>query len=127
MVVLMGGRYSQGYALFQQLTVKAFLALRPHVDALVSTVQLMFDPGLPISTEIPTNTRLRDRFAPALGERQAADFMMGIIRNAHENVRSTAYDEFQRVSIALLQDHGTPILILVTASKWSISFRIFYM
>jgi phosphatidylinositol 4-kinase len=99
MIVLMGGRDSQGYALFQQLTVRAFLALRPHTDALVSTVQLMLDTGLPSFKGAITIKRLRDRFAPGLGERQAAEWMMGVIRNAYENVRSTAYDEFQWVRL----------------------------
>ncbi|KAI0934808.1 hypothetical protein AcW1_006214 [Taiwanofungus camphoratus] len=97
MVVLMGGRYSQGYQLFQQLTVKAFLAIRPHADQLVSMVQMMLDTDLPSFKGEPTIKRLRDRFALTLNERQAADWMIAIIRNAHENVRSTAYDEFQRV------------------------------
>lgn len=97
MVVLMGGRYSQGYLLFQQLTVKAFLAIRPYADQLVSTVQLMLDTSLPSFKGEPTIRRLRERFAPGLNERQAAEWMMAIVRNAHENVRSTAYDEFQRV------------------------------
>lgn len=100
MVLLMGGRYSQGYQLFQNLTVKAFLAIRPFADQIVDTVQLMLDTGLPSFKGEPTIRRLRDRFALGLNERQAADFMMGIIRNAHENVRSTAYDEFQRVSLS---------------------------
>lgn len=93
----MGGRYSQGYLLFQQLTVKAFLAIRPYADQLVSTVQLMLDTSLPSFKGEPTIRRLRERFAPGLNERQAAEWMMAIVRNAHENVRSTAYDEFQRV------------------------------
>ncbi|KAI8989762.1 atypical/PIKK/PI4K protein kinase [Trametes punicea] len=97
MVVLMGGRYSQGYQLFQQLTVKAFLAIRPHADQLVSAVQLMLDTCLPSFKGEPTIKRLKDRFALHLNERQAAEWMMSIIRNAHENVRSTAYDEFQRL------------------------------
>ncbi|TFK54620.1 hypothetical protein OE88DRAFT_1653021 [Heliocybe sulcata] len=97
MVVLMGGRYSQGYELFQLLTVKAFLALRPYTDQLVSAVQLMLETGLPSFKGEMTIKRLKDRFAPGLNERQAADFMMGIIKNAHENMRSTAYDEFQRL------------------------------
>ncbi|KAI0075272.1 hypothetical protein K474DRAFT_1676500 [Panus rudis PR-1116 ss-1] len=97
MVVLMGGRYSQGYQLFQQLTVKAFLAIRPHADQLVSTVQLMLDTGLPSFKGEPTIKRLKDRFALGLTERQAAEWMMKIIKDAHENVRSTVYDEFQRV------------------------------
>jgi len=97
MVVLMGGRYSQGYATFQHLTVKAFLALRPYTDQLVSTVQLMLDTGLPSFKGEATIKRLKDRFAPGLSERQAAEWMMGIAKNAHENIRSTAYDEFQRL------------------------------
>jgi len=97
MVVLMGGRNSQGYQLFQHLTVKAFLSIRPHAHQLVDTVQLMLDTGLPSFKGEGTIKRLRDRFALGLNERQAADYMMGVIRNAHENVRSTAYDEFQRV------------------------------
>lgn len=98
MVVLMGGKYSQGYQIFQSLTVKGFLAIRPFADQIIDTIQLMLDTGLPSFKGEPTIRRLRDRFALNLNERQAADFMMGIIRNAHENVRSTAYDEFQRVS-----------------------------
>lgn len=97
MVVLMGGRYSQGYNLFQHLTVKGFLAIRPHADQLISTVQLMLDTGLPSFKGEGTIRRLRERFALGYNERQAAEWMMNIVRNAHENVRSTAYDEFQRV------------------------------
>jgi phosphatidylinositol 4-kinase len=99
MVVLMGGRYSQGYAMFQHLTVKAFLALRPYADQLINTARLMLDTGLPSFKGEGTIKRLRDRFALGLSERSAADWMMGLVKNAHENVRSTAYDEFQRVSL----------------------------
>ncbi|KAG2127366.1 hypothetical protein BD769DRAFT_1460196, partial [Suillus cothurnatus] len=67
-------RNSQGCELFQHLMVKAFLAIRPHADQLVSTVQLMLGTGLPSFKGEPTIKRLKDRFA--LG--------------AHENVRSTA-------------------------------------
>ncbi|PCH37888.1 atypical/PIKK/PI4K protein kinase [Wolfiporia cocos MD-104 SS10] len=97
MVVLMGGRNSQGYQLFQQLTIKAFLAIRPHADQLISTVQMMLETQLPSFKGEPTIKRLRDRFALGLNERQAAEWMMALVRNAHENVRSTAYDEFQRL------------------------------
>ena len=98
MVVLMGGRNSQGYALFQQLCVAAFVALRPHAPQLIATVQLMLGTGLPSFKGEATIRRLRDRFALGLSERQAADFMMSVVKNAHENLRSTVYDEFQRVS-----------------------------
>lgn len=109
MVILMGGRYSQGYQLFQSLTIKAFLAIRPHAEQIVDTVQLMLDTGLPSFKGEPTIRRLRDRFALHLNERQAADYMVGIIRNAHENVRSTAYDEFQRVSRSFHRSSGQAI------------------
>ncbi|KAF8743615.1 hypothetical protein AX14_001677 [Amanita brunnescens Koide BX004] len=97
MVNLMGGRYSQGYHMFQALTVKAFLAIRPHAEQIINAAQLMLDSGLPSFKGEPTIKRLRDRFALHLNERQAADEMLHTIRNAHENLRSTAYDEFQRI------------------------------
>jgi hypothetical protein len=102
MVVLMGGRHSQGYQLFQNLTVKAFLAIRPYAEQIVDAVKLMLDTGLPSFKGETTIRRLKDRFALHMNERQAAEWMMSIIRNAHENVRSTAYDEFQRVSNSFL-------------------------
>lgn len=93
----MGGRYSQGYSLFVNLTVKAFLAIRPHADQLVETVHLMLGTGLPSFKGEPTIRRLKDRFVVGMTERQAGEWMMGVIKNAHENYRSTVYDEFQRV------------------------------
>ena len=93
----MGGRASQGYALFVQLTVKAFLAIRPHAEQLVQSVSQMLGTGFPSFKGEPTIKRLRDRFALGLTERQAAEFMMAIVKNAHENMRSTVYDEFQRL------------------------------
>lgn len=98
----MGGRYSQGYALFQQLTVKAFLAIRPYADQIVSTVELMLGTDLPSFKGEGTIKRLRDRFALALNERQAAEWMMSVVKNAHENMRSIAYDKFQMVRFILL-------------------------
>lgn len=97
MVTLMGGRDSQGYTLFQRLTVKGFLAIRPYADQIVEVVRLMLGTGFPSFKGEPTIKRLRDRFVLDLSERAAADYMAGIIKNAHENVRSTVYDEFQRV------------------------------
>ena len=114
----MGGRYSQGYQLFQQLTVKAFLAIRPYADQLVSTVQLMLDTSLPSFKGEPTIRRLKERFALALNERQAAEYMVSIVRNAHENVRSTAYDEFQRVSFRPRRNMLALTQIVPLVAKW---------
>ncbi|KAH7879656.1 uncharacterized protein C8R40DRAFT_1158339 [Lentinula edodes] len=104
MIVLMGGRYSQGYQLFQHLTVKAFLAIRPYADQLVDTVQLMLRTGLPSLKGEGIIKRLRDRYALGLNERLAAEYMMGVIKNAHQNVRSTVYDEFQRANQSFLEE-----------------------
>ncbi|WVO18533.1 hypothetical protein L204_106252 [Cryptococcus depauperatus] len=97
MVALMGGRESQGYRMFTELTVKAFLAIRPHAHQLIDTVHLMLGTGLPSFKGEGTITRLRSRFQLDLGERQAAEHMMSIIRNAHENMRSNVYDGFQKM------------------------------
>lgn len=123
MIVLMGGRYSQGYQLFQHLTVKAFLAIRPYADQLVDTVQLMLGTGLPSFKGEGTIKRLRDRYALGLNERLAAEYMMGVIKNAHENVRSTVYDEFQRVRPRFSLVVQRAILIMfslpsILAAKW---------
>ncbi|CAE6468907.1 unnamed protein product [Rhizoctonia solani] len=64
-----------------------------HIDA----VWLMLGADFPSFKGEPTIKRLQDRFVPQMTERQAADWMMGVIRNAQENVRSTFYDEFQRL------------------------------
>jgi len=97
MITLMGGRDSQGYALYQRLTVKGFLAIRPYADQIVEAVKLMLGTGFPSFKGEPTIKRLRERFGLELSERLAADFMAGVIRNAQENMRSTVYDEFQRI------------------------------
>ena len=120
----MGGRYSQGYQNFQSLAVRAFLAIRPYAEQIIDTIQLMLDSSLPSFKGESTIRRLRDRFSLNMNERQAAEFMMGIIRNAHENVRSTVYDEFQRVSLCSALQLALLIyfylLFFFTASKWSV-------
>jgi phosphatidylinositol 4-kinase len=97
MVTLMGGRESQGYRMFTELTVKAFLAIRPHADQLCDACHLMLGTELPSFKGEPTIKRLKERFQTQLGERQAAEYMMSVIRNAHENVRSNVYDGFQKM------------------------------
>ncbi|ORY33464.1 hypothetical protein BCR39DRAFT_520273 [Naematelia encephala] len=97
MVALMGGRDSQGYKMFAELTVKAFLAIRPHADQLCDACHLMLGTGLPSFKGEGTIRRLKDRFALHLNERAGAEYMMGVVRNAHENMRSNVYDGFQKM------------------------------
>ena len=58
----------------------------------------MLGTGLPSFKGESTIHRLRNRFALGISEGQAADFMMAVVKNTYENLRSTVYDEFQRVS-----------------------------
>lgn len=88
----MGGRESAGYRMFCELTVKAFLAVRPYVNEIVDTATLMMGTGLPSFRGEGTLQRLRERFRPDLSERQAAAHMISIIDDAFENARSTMYD-----------------------------------
>ena len=106
MVILMGSRYSQGYAMFQHLTVKASLALRPYTDQLINTIRSTLDTGFPSFEGEGTIKRLRDRVALGMNERSAAGWMVNVMKDAHENVKSTAHDEFQRVSLRVIHFSG---------------------
>jgi phosphatidylinositol 4-kinase A len=100
--MVMGGRNSEGFALFTHLTIKAFLAARPHAEQIIDTIHLMLGSGLPSFKGEPTIRRIRERFALHLNERGAAEWMSSVVRNAYENMRSTLYDELQRVCTGLL-------------------------
>ena len=91
----MGGDESSGFHLFCELTVKAFLACRPYVDAICATTQLMMGTDLPSFKGEPTIDRLRDRFKPEMTDHQAADYIRSVINNAKFSAWSRAYDQFQ--------------------------------
>lgn len=116
--MVMGGRNSEGFALFTNLTIKAFLAVRPHAEQIIDTIQLMLGSGLPSFKGEPTIHRLRDRFALHLNERGAADWMASIVRNAYENMRSTLYDEFQRVCTHFPKSGFRLTLHCLKATEW---------
>ena len=112
MVVLIGNRYSQGYQNFQTLVVRAFLAIRPYAEQIIDTIQLMLESSFKGESTIRRLRRVRDRFSLNMNERQAAEFMVGIIWNAHEKVRSTVYDEFQRVRLCFTSQFAPLIYFL---------------
>ena len=95
MVTVMGGKDSDGYKMFQELIVKGFIASRIYANEIVNVVRLMLGTELPSFKGAGTISRLRDRFMLHLDDRAASQYMIGVIRNAHENSRSIAYDEFQ--------------------------------
>lgn len=95
MVDVMGGPHSPGFALFEQLVVKAFLACRPYADDIVATCRLMLGTELPSFKGPATLQRLRDRFKTELSEREAALHAQWLVKDAYGNMRGTLYDLIQ--------------------------------
>ncbi|KAL5111912.1 Phosphatidylinositol 4-kinase alpha [Taenia crassiceps] len=73
MLMIMGGTTdSSAFQWFEQLSVRAFLALRPYREAIVALVSAMLDSGLPCFRG-QTIKLLRQRFMPSLSDRDAGN------------------------------------------------------
>lgn len=95
MVAVMGGSTDhQSYKWFEELCVKAFLASRQYMDKLSQIVLLMMGSGLPCFKP-ETISHFRDRFVPEKGEREAAEFMRGLVRKSQSSYSTGVYDQFQ--------------------------------
>lgn len=99
MVAVMGGStQTQAYRWFEELSVKAFLACRPHSETIIQVVLPMLESGLPCFKGDQTIKRLRSRFALEKTEREAAIHFRGLIRKSFESIYTKGYDEFQRLT-----------------------------
>ncbi|KAI9660862.1 MAG: phosphatidylinositol-4- kinase [Trizodia sp. TS-e1964] len=95
MVAVMGGTTdSQPYQWFEELCIKAFLAARQHCEQLAHIVTLMLDSGLPCFKP-ETVQHLRERFVLEKSEREAADFMAGLVKRSYRSYSTRGYDQFQ--------------------------------
>lgn len=95
MVSVMGGSTdSQPYHWFEELSTKAFLASRQHVEKLSDIIVLMLDSGLPCFKP-QTIQHFKERFVPEKTEGEAADFMKSLIHKSYSSYSTKGYDQFQ--------------------------------
>lgn len=95
MMMVMGGKLdSPAFQWFEQLSVQAYLVLRPYQEAIVALVSLMLDSGLPCFRG-QTIKLLRQRFTPLLSDRDAANHYLRVLRTCCDHWRANTYDFIQ--------------------------------
>lgn len=103
MIAVMSGKNSpapyqtQAYRWFEELTIKAFLAARQHCEHLVHIVEVMLDSGLPCFKP-ETIKNFRDRFVLERTEREAAEYMRGLVEKSRGSYSTGTYDRFQLIT-----------------------------
>jgi phosphatidylinositol 4-kinase A len=78
-----------------RLCVKGYLAARRHMEGIITTVSLMLDSGLPCFSRGDPIGNLRKRFHPEMSEREAANFMTHVCKDAYNKWTTAGYDLIQ--------------------------------
>ncbi|XP_027354041.1 phosphatidylinositol 4-kinase alpha 1 isoform X3 [Abrus precatorius] len=86
---------SDTWTQFLSLCVKGYLAARRHMDGIITTVALMLDSGLPCFSRGDPIGNLRKRFHPEMSEREAANFMTHVCKDAYNKWTTAGYDLIQ--------------------------------
>ncbi|KAF8477229.1 hypothetical protein BDZ91DRAFT_708882 [Kalaharituber pfeilii] len=95
MIAVMGGSIdSQPYHWFEELCIKAFLACRPYADKLAYSVKIMSASGLPCFKP-ETIQNFKDRFVLDKNEKEAAEYMRGLVKKSYSSYSTKGYDQFQ--------------------------------
>lgn len=95
MLMIMGGTIdSSAFQWFEQLSVRAFLALRPYREAIVALISAMLDSGLPCFRG-QTIKLLRQRFMSSVSDRDAGNAYIRLVRDCVNHWRAKSYDMLQ--------------------------------
>ncbi|XP_020219164.1 phosphatidylinositol 4-kinase alpha 1 isoform X2 [Cajanus cajan] len=86
---------SETWNQFLSLCVKGYLAARRRMDGIITTVALMLDSGLPCFSRGDPIGNLRKRFHPEMSEREAANFMTHVCKDAYNKWTTAGYDLIQ--------------------------------
>lgn len=90
-----GAMKSDTWNQFLRLCVKGYLAARRHMEGIITTVSLMLDSGLPCFSRGDPIGNLRKRFHPEMSEREAANFMTHVCKDAYNKWTTAGYDLIQ--------------------------------
>ena len=85
---------SPSFQWFTELCTKGYLAIRPYREQICTLVSLLIDTGLPCFRGKPIES-LRTRFQPTYTEREAANYIQGIVNKCYINWRTNLYDNIQ--------------------------------
>eukprot|EP00884_Botryococcus_braunii_P016006 jgi/Botrbrau1/3089/Bobra.0070s0075.1 len=90
-----GTRASPHFRLFEEMCIRAYLVARAKAEAIIATVSLMAESGLPCYGYGKPLQSLRERFHLEMTDAQAAAFMRNAISDAYDKWTTGFYDYVQ--------------------------------